>query len=88
MSSCENCKRVLTEVEELRNMVKSLESTVKNLSTLIKSLTSSNSDFYVINKRRRTSNVSDSQIGPVPVQKRILPILYPRSQQEHYLKTL
>ena len=65
MSSCVNCKRVLTEVEELKNMVKSLESTVKNLSTSIKSLTNSNCDSDVINKRRRPSNIFDAQIGPV-----------------------
>ena len=62
MSSCESCKLVLTE---LKNMVKFLESTGKRLSTSIKSLTNSNSDFNVINKRKRTSNVFDSQIGPV-----------------------
>ena len=56
---------VLTEVKELKNTVKSLESTVKNLSTSMKSLSNSNSGFDVINKRRRTSNVYDFQIGPV-----------------------
>ena len=88
MSSCKNCKRVLTEVEELKYMVKYLEFTIKNLSTSIKSLTSSNSDFDLINKRRKTSNVSDSQIGPVTRSNKYTSNIISKKQQEHYLKRL
>ena len=48
ISSCENCKRILNEGEELKTLVKSLESTVKNLNESIKSLTNSKFDSDVI----------------------------------------
>ena len=66
MISCENCNRVLTEVKELKKLVK---STDKNLSTSIKSFTNSNSNSNVIKKR--TSSVFNSQIGLVTRSNKI-----------------